>query len=243
MADEFVSEEWQYQLTPYAWALALDGDVTVKGQKSEVDVDFNEIFDDLNYGAMIEGEVRKGRLGVMAQGLYADLGTSSDVAVFEIDTDITVLWASLGAYYRLGPWPLDGNGGALGPVLIVDPYVGLRYTYLDVELDITGGRGRTVDADEEWVEPIVGFRSIWQFTPSWSLSTITDIGGFGVGSDFAWQATGLIGYQFGLFGDADARALVGYKALHQDYDTGSGANEFEWDMTLHGPIFALAIQF
>ena len=41
----------------------------------------------------------------------------------------------------------------------------------------------------------------------------------------------------------DAKFAVGYRALSQDYDKGSGANKFEWDVTLHGPVFALGIAF
>jgi len=39
------------------------------------------------------------------------------------------------------------------------------------------------------------------------------------------------------------RATFGSRALSQDYSDGSGADKFEWDMTLHGPIAALAISF
>ena len=52
----------------------------------------------------------------------------------------------------------------------------------------------------------------------------------------------MAGYKFELFGKA-ASANFGYRAMSQDYSTGSGADKFEWDMTLHGPILALAIKF
>jgi hypothetical protein len=111
-------------------------------------------------------------------------------------------------YYRLGPWDLDSEAGGDGPQLIVDPYAGVRYTYLDLDLDISGGPSLGNDQD-----------------------------------DFAWQAIGLVSYRFGLFGENNSRFLFGYRALHQDYSNGRGANKFEWDVTLHGPIFALAVEF
>ncbi len=46
-----------------------------------------------------------------------------------------------------------------------------------------------------------------------------------------------------LFGERDARVLVGYRALYQDYEKGSGASKFEWDVTVHGPVMALNIEF
>lgn len=53
----------------------------------------------------------------------------------------------------------------------------------------------------------------------------------------------MAGYRFGLFGDDNARFLAGYRALYQNYKSGSGSNEFKWDMTLHGPMLGLAIDF
>jgi hypothetical protein len=57
------------------------------------------------------------------------------------------------------------------------------------------------------------------------------------------MATGLVTYRFGLFGDDNAKFAAGYRALYQDYSDGSGADKFEWDVTLHGPVFALGIEF
>ncbi len=43
--------------------------------------------------------------------------------------------------------------------------------------------------------------------------------------------------------DDNAQFGAGYRALYQDYSDGSGANKFEWDVTLHGPVFALGTEF
>lgn len=50
-----------------------------------------------------------------------------------------------------------------------------------------------------------------------------------------------MGYRFGLFGDDNARGLAAYRALYRDYEAGSGSNVFKWDVTLHGPRLASAI--
>jgi hypothetical protein len=240
-ADEFVSNDWQFQIAPYAWALAADGDTTVQGQKSDLDLSFQDIVDELNYGLMLEGEARKGRIGVFTNILYANLGKNEESGGTTIDPDINLFWGSFAGFYRLGPWDLDSEAGGDGPQLIVDPYAGVRYTYLDVDLDVSPGGD--FGGDEQWVDPIVGLRTIWQLTPRWGVTAGGDIGGFGVGSDFQWMATGLIRYRFGLFGDDDAQFGAGYRALHQDYSDGSGANKFEWDVTLHGPVFTVGIEF
>jgi hypothetical protein len=216
-AEDPVSEDWQFRVAPYAWALAADGNVTVKGRKSDVNLSFKDIYEELNYGVMLEGEARKGRVGIIANVLYANLGDEENVGPLKIDPDVNLFWGSFAGYYRLGPWDLDSEAGDDGPQLIVDPYVGVRYTYLDVDLDISNGFNRNVGNDQDWVEPIVGLRTLWQLSPRWGLTAAGDIGGFGVGSDFAWQALGLVSYRFDLFGDSDAKFAAGYRALYQDY--------------------------
>lgn len=241
-AADLVSDDWQFQVTPYLWALSIDADVTVRGIESSQSVTFSDILSDLSFALMMEGEARKGRLGVYADVIYSNLSDTDSAGGIRIRSDADAVWAGLGAYYRFGPWPLLPDGGPSGPVVVVDPYAGARYTYLNAELKVRGG-GPQVEQDKHWVDPIIGLRTIWVLTPRWSLTALGDIGGFGVGSDLTWQAAGLIGYRFGLFGDKDARFQAGYRALYQKYDTGSGGNAFKWDATLHGPALALAIDF
>jgi len=83
----------------------------------------------------------------------------------------------------------------------------------------------------------------WVFAVTPYLWALSLKGGFGVGSDFAWQATGLIGYRVGLFAERDANLFAGYRALDQDYSDGSGRNRFAWDVTAHGPVIGVAIRF
>jgi hypothetical protein len=241
--DNPISDELEITAIPYMWFLELNGNATVKGQKGDVDVGFSDIWDNLNIGAMFEGEVRKGRMGIYGNIIYADLESENSVSGVDIKADATTVWAGAGAFYRLGPWNLDALGGSGGaPRLFVDPYAGVRYTYLDLDLDVKNG-GPDFSGDQDWVDPVIGFRTVWRFTPRWTFTTIGDIGGFGVGSDFSWQAVGLIGYNFSIFQESDSRLLLGYRALSQDYKDGSGADKFEWDVIAHGPTAGLAIRF
>jgi hypothetical protein len=241
-AQDFVSDDWHFQATPYVWALSQKGDVTVKGRKTDVDVGFTDILTKLNAAVMAEAEARKGRFGWYVQGIYAKLSDDEEVGSIKLRGDVTTVWLGAGGFYRLGPWNLDSKAGAAGPKVVVDPYAGARYTYLDARVKIRQG-GPQGQGDKHWIDPLVGLRTIWQLSPNWTVTALGDVGGFGVGSDLAWQAAGLVGYRFGLFRDNDARFMAGYKALHQDYSDGNGTNKFEWDMTLHGPVLGLAIDF
>jgi hypothetical protein len=50
---------WEFQVSPHIWFLSLDGDVTVKGQESDADMSFSDIWDELNIAGMITFEGRK----------------------------------------------------------------------------------------------------------------------------------------------------------------------------------------
>ena len=50
-------------------------------------------------------------------------------------------------------------------------------------------------------------------------------------------------YGFGLIGHDKPSFVAGYRVLKQKYQDGDGRHEFEWDMTIHGPIVGLKITF
>ncbi len=240
-ADE--DSEWRYSVTVYGWLLALDGDVTVKGIKSDLDVSFSEIWDELNIAGFTEFEAWKGRFGLFVNGFYADLGHSTKVSGVRLDPDLQVFWGSTGALCRLGTWDLTDEPGKYSPTVTLDTYLGVRYSWLDVKLDFKDALLPDPSGKEDWFEPILGLRTIWDLSDRWSLSLAGDIGGMAFGSDFAWGAYGVFGYRFNLFGNDNARVIMGYRALSQDYDDGHGSNKFEWDVTIHGPVIGLTIPF
>ena len=91
------------------------------------------------------------------------------------------------------------------------------------------------EGKQDWLDPFVGLRWRWSFTDQLQLSVRGDVGGFGVGSDFAWKAAALLYWQpfkhVGFMG--------GYQGLYQDYEDGSGRDYFKYDVTMHGPILGI----
>jgi hypothetical protein len=88
---------------------------------------------------------------------------------------------------------------------------------------------------QDWVDPIIGARYIWTICDQWKLNLRGDIGGFGVGSDFTYNAIGLVEYKPWKH----VSFLGGYRVLYQNYKDGSGIDEFKFDVTMHGPVLAL----
>jgi len=88
---------------------------------------------------------------------------------------------------------------------------GLRYYDLSAEVKVTGPLGNTADAetDESWVDPYLGARLHHPALEAWSLNLSGDIGGFGVGSGFAWQ--GLVTFPLQL---TERTGAAGRISLH-----------------------------
>jgi len=216
-------DDWSYSVSPYMWLLSMDGDVTVKGIKADLDADFSDIWDELNIGGMVEFEAwKKNRFGFFVNGMYSDLGHSTEIGPLKVDPDLQAFWGETGVMYRLGTWDLSDEPGEYSQTVTLDSYLGVRYSWMDIKLDFKNVPLPDPSGKKDWFEPVLGFRTIWDLSDRWSLSVGGNIGGMAFGSDFAWGASGIFGYRFNLFGNDDARFIMGYRALSQDYDDGHG---------------------
>jgi len=121
------------------------------------------------------------------------------------------------------------------------------FSQWEAEVDITlpdgsmleAGRSRDQSDSEQWGEIFVGGRVGVDLSEGWTMEIRSDIGGFGVnGSEFSWQAAGVIGYRW-RFKTWAFSAFGGYRALGQDYTNG----DFGWDMVVYGPILGVGFSF
>jgi hypothetical protein len=235
---------WEFRVAPYLWMVALNGDVTVKGQESDPDLSFNDIWDELNIAATLTFDARKGKWGVLGDVIVANLGKSTRGEGIKIDPTIKQLLLTAGVSYRLGTWKFSETTGKDLPAVTVEGLFGVRYTHLDVELDFKNVPLPDASGDRDWLDPLIGTRVLIDLPDRWALAITGNVGGFDVGSNFTWEALGTIGYRFSLFSaDNNVRFTAGYRAIYQDYSEGSGSDRFEWEVTLHGPIVGLVIGF
>ena len=84
-------DRWLVRIAPYLWATSLDGNATVTGIKSDVDVSFSDILEDLSLAGMLLADFQKGRFGVAVNAVYARLTPENDVGSFEIKTTSDML--------------------------------------------------------------------------------------------------------------------------------------------------------
>jgi hypothetical protein len=80
-------DRWTIEVAPYLWIASMDGNATVGGIKSDVDVPFSDLLKDLSGGLMTAVERRRdGRrpepIHVQAAGAASSIGQISDPAPF-----------------------------------------------------------------------------------------------------------------------------------------------------------------
>ena len=212
---------WAWTVSPYLLSPHMNGSIGVGTVDAEVDASPSDIFDNLQFGAMVTVEARSPTWAVAFDGIYMDLGKDAESS----ETGVSLYQAALEltAFRRVGPWAEVLAGG--------------RLNLLGAELE--GPLGTVAETDESWLDPFVGVRLSAPFGEGWSATFRADIGGFGVGSDLAWQVHSTVEYRLspslGLTG--------GYRVLSSDYETGSGADRFAYDVRTFGPELGVVIHF
>lgn len=86
---------------------------------------------------------------------------------------------------------------------------------------------------------ISGATHLRDFSEKVVLRASGDVDGLGIGSDFTWSMCLLFGYRF----NEHINGWIGYRYLDIDYDDGSGASEFNYDMAIHGPTSGASFHF
>ena len=236
--------EWQFSVSPYIWMVNLDGEQTVEGNTVDVDAGFFDIIEESDsiFALQAHFELHNGTWGVFFDPTYMKLTMDGEFAdgPIDIDVDLDFEYALIefGGVYKIWTWPTD-----VGPEAGIELLAGGRYTSLDADIDLTATRvGESVGGKEDWIDPFVGARTLIPLTEGVNLFLRGDIGGFGVGSDMTYNVIGTVGWDMTVFGN-DATLLVGYRVLYQDFEDGSGANRFAYDMTTHVPIFGMDVHF
>lgn len=235
VADEAGKQRgWSVTFAPYIWAMRLDGDVRMRNTETDVDVGFKDLVKDLNFGAMAYTDIRTERFGVFANPTIARLKSDEDVGSLDIDVTTDTVLLSLGAFYRVAELDLGTTASGFKRTMAIVPAAGVRWTYLRLELDSR----RSSDKSQQWLDPIVGVRTFTDLSQHWVLTMAGDVGGFSDNPNSSWNVQAYLSYRTNI-GNVLTNIGFGYRALHQKYRK----SNFEWDVTMHGPIIGTSFRF
>ena len=126
--------------------------------------------------------------------------------------------------------PVRGcRGYRVSPVFTL--LAGARWVDLENQIRYTGEiLDEDVSAGKSWIDPFVGVHIMAPFAERWWFGAHGDIGGFGVGSELAWQAYADVGFDASKV----VSIILGYRAIEMDYEDGSGRDLFRYDMLSPG---------
>lgn len=226
-------DSWRFHAAIYGWGQSLNGDVTVAGSTTTLNLDFEDLAKNLDLAFMGAFGATYGRWSFVTDLNYADISGNVPTPFGIINPPGGLLPTVVGIEQE--QWLLNavvGYGLVRGESTTLDLYAGARLNSVDLELAFNRV---TISGSESWIDPIVGLRVQHHFTPSFFVRASGDYGGFDVSSEETWQAMGLLGWRL----HPCATVLLGYRVIDTDYRQGG----FAWDLKAHGPILGLEVDF
>jgi hypothetical protein len=211
--------EWKYTVITYFLGAGMNGDVTVRGRATTIDESFSDILDHLEFGFMGHLEAENDKWVVLGDLFYVGLGAQPPQVTVDINQ-----WIVDGAVGR----KFGQNFALLG---------GFRYNRLDAKLGFRGPIGIEVEGDQDFVDPYIGARVIAPLSDRFAIYLRGDIGGFGVGSDFAWYFNPAVGINL----SQNITMFVFYRWDHIDYENEDDG--FKFDITISGPGAGIGFRF
>lgn len=240
-------KRWSVTIAAYMWAANISGTSYSDGAATDVDIDFGDLFDRLDYAvpAYVEGRYDRVSLAVDflfmkflgnrvgPAGLVGGTGQlSMQLADFRLG--YTLLCRTVGS----AQW-----GNCCHPrLLTLDGVIGARNWDVDQDIQILGpGGGGLVlrSGNQNWWDGYVGARLRWQFHKRWAATLYGDIGGFGIGNSasLTWQLQATLRYYItrGFW------AGLGYRAIDVDRVEGTGLMRNGVDLTFHGILLGFGV--
>jgi hypothetical protein len=229
-----VKHKWNFLIEPYILFPNMKGTIGLGTlPDASLDVNSSDIFSHFKMGALLYFEAAKDRWAFTSDLIYMNLGEDVQPGTLISSGDVTVKQLSweVAGLRKLTPW-LEGG-------------IGLRLNNINSEANLLtkniggGTTDRSKSLTETWVDPVIIARIKSSTDKKFIYQFRGDIGGFSIGSDFAWQMQAYGGYRFSkLF-----QVTAGYRVISVDYKNGSGENRFLYDIDTFGPVVRFGFNF
>lgn len=206
--------DWSIEITPYIWAAGIDGDITVRGHKGSIDLNFDELIDAVDVAGAVLGFARYNRFVTWLQLDYVatdtdnlDAADQPERARFESDMSM----GTLAFGYAFGD-PSARHS--------LDLLLGVRYLELDHELTLN--RLGKFKHDNSYVDPVLIAVPMLQLSDRWRFSPTVSIGGGG-DAEFIYEQQPQFLFQI----NDRLAARFGYRLLHYELESNTKDNEFD----------------
>jgi hypothetical protein len=221
-----------FRLTPYYWAVGVDGKIENNRPGEDASVNFNrsisDVTDNLEFNGSLMLEHNLGHWVNFASVDY--ISTTNDDSDWrgrqgqkiEVQADTTLGTAATG--YRFGP----------GGESHVDLLVGARYAKMDLEAKVKHGGGGSIKGDDDLVDGIVMLRPRIALGKNWAFSPTASVGAGD--SDLVWELAPEIVYTNNC---CNLEFRVGYRTVNYEVEEGN----VKLDYSYSGPMAGIGFAF
>ncbi|MGF1749581.1 MULTISPECIES: hypothetical protein [Vibrio] len=232
-------EEWEFLVVfPMLWAPSITGTTGPANDKIDIDIPFDNIVSNLNFGLMGDFYAQKDRwlLGVRANYLHVKNDTDTQpgrfVPSFNVDLSAHMSLNDLFAGYEV----------THGLVLLT----GVRHVYSKIDVNVGANSDRpfwndkngTITSSSHQFDWLIGLKYAHQFGNNWGLSLTVDAGI--AGDNDINRGLNLAGtYSFSKHNNL----WFGYRYLNLQNTTDSTNGPVELDVTQKGPMIGWAYMF
>ncbi len=232
--DAWTSPPYALQVTPYAWITGLSGESSPFKRAPTLDIEksFSDVFHNLRAAAFINTWARRDRYVLNSDLLYVNtresevVGGLPLVGAAEGTVDTRLFMASLQGGYRV----YDSEQAS------VDALAGFSFWDIRTRAHLTtAGRTKHHQESFSWVDPTIGLRAFYRFTPELSTQAQVHLGGFDVGSRISYQATLTLNYDL----SDNVSVAAGYKMLNVNYRRSGHI----FDTRMSGPVIGLTWRY
>jgi hypothetical protein len=208
------AQQYDWKLTPYLWAAAIDGSTAVGPLRGSVSMSFSDVLDIMRGGGLIRIEAEGDRNGFYGDLVYLRLKDEDarDTVGGSLEVKLDAFIAEGAYFHRIGQqYAFE---------------VGVRYW--DFETTLRPALLPEASRASDFVDGFIGFRSEFDVDENWDLLFRANVGGGG--SEFSAGLQVDFRRQFKSGNTLD----IGYRVLDIDYENGAGLTEVGLDLSLQG---------
>jgi hypothetical protein len=225
-------DPWRFSVTPYLWFPGVHGTMGALDRDVNFRASAIDLLSHFRFGLMAAAEARRNRLVLPLDVFWIRLADSKalpfpnlEATTADVKASAFVLAPKVG--YRL-----------VDEKIKLDVLSGFRYFHLGQNLKFSPSN---LDLDfsrsQNWVDPLVGVRIEAPLSGKLMVNLMSDVGGWGVGSQLDYQATGMLGYKI----TENVALQAGYRYVFVNYSA-AGAKAL-FDAALSGVAFGVTINF
>ena len=211
------AQEWEYSANVYLFM--PETDIGLGDQN--VTLSFSDALDNLDFAFMGAFQGTNGTWGFIFDYMGIDLGGSAD-GPGPISLDVN---AKTETFTGFGTYRLYETATTQTELM-----AGLRY--FRIKQSVSGGL-IDVSFDEDWVDPVIGFRTFYKFNEDWSSTFVADVGGWE--DRFTYQVLATANYQI------NDSWTVNFGLRYFDIKNDGEAVDFDYEQ--FGPIVGVNYKF